>query len=170
MSTLTLTSRLPAVARFLPTGLALFISFVFIQSLFFKFSGSPETVYIFETKLDAWAASLGFAGLFAPGGIFSAKVIGSFELIAALLLLGGSLSQSLRPLQLLGAGLAVGIMSGAISFHLFTPLGIAVQNADGTLDGGALFFTAVLVWLAAVTLVIRNRDILSAYLPRLKND
>ncbi len=48
--------------------LTLFVAFVFIQSLFFKFSGSPETVYIFEAKLDPWAATLGFPGVFAPGG------------------------------------------------------------------------------------------------------
>lgn len=47
--------------------------FVFIQSRFFKFMGSPETVYIFHGKLDPWASSLGFAGVCAPGGIFSAK-------------------------------------------------------------------------------------------------
>src|SRR3546814_12302869 len=74
------------VRRHLHFALALYISFVFVQSLFFKFANSPETVYIFQTKLDPWAASLGFPGLFAPGGIFSAHVIGSFELIASLLL------------------------------------------------------------------------------------
>ena len=57
--------------------LTLYVAFVFIQSLFFKFTGSPETVYIFQGKLDPWAASLGFAGVFAPGGIFAAKVVGS---------------------------------------------------------------------------------------------
>jgi uncharacterized membrane protein YphA (DoxX/SURF4 family) len=70
--------------------ITLFIAFVFIQSLFFKFTGSPETVYIFEGKLDPWAASLGFPGLFAPGGIFSAKVVGAMELIASVLLLVGA--------------------------------------------------------------------------------
>lgn len=59
--------------------LTLFVAFVFVQSLFFKFTGSPETVYIFEGKLDPWASSLGFKGIFAPGGIFSAKVVGFFE-------------------------------------------------------------------------------------------
>ena len=51
--------------------LTLFVAFVFIQSLFFKFTGSPETVYIFEAKLDPWAASLGFKGVFAPRYFFS---------------------------------------------------------------------------------------------------
>ena len=39
--------------------LTIYVAFVFIQSLFFKFTGSPETVYIFQGKLDPWAASLG---------------------------------------------------------------------------------------------------------------
>ena len=51
--------------RFLAGALSLYVAFVFIQSLFFKFTDSPETQYIFGT-LDAWGASLGFAGLFAP--------------------------------------------------------------------------------------------------------
>ena len=66
--------------------LTVFASFVFVQSLFFKFTGSPETVHIFEHRLDPWAASLGFPGLFAPGGLFSAHVVGSAELLASLLL------------------------------------------------------------------------------------
>ena len=74
--------------------LTLFVAFVFIQSLFFKFTGSPETVYIFQGKLDPWAASLGFPGVFAPGGIFSAKVVGTFELIASVLLLAGAANAS----------------------------------------------------------------------------
>ena len=37
--------------HWLPT---LFVAIVFIQSLFFKFTGSPETVYIFQGKLDPW--------------------------------------------------------------------------------------------------------------------
>ena len=105
--------------------LTLYVAFVFIQSLFFKFTGSPETVYIFQGKLDPWAASLGFAGVFAPGGIFSAKVVGSFELIASGLLLAGAAMAARRVLQVLGAGLGLGVISGAIFFHLFTPLGVA---------------------------------------------
>ena len=100
--------------------LTLFVAFVFIQSLFFKFSGSPETVYIFQGKLDPWAASLGFAGVFAPGGIFSAKVIGSFELLASLLLLVGAAMSRQRVVQVLGAALGLGVISGAIFFHLLT--------------------------------------------------
>lgn len=134
-----------------------YISFVFIQSLFFKFSGSVETDFIFGT-LDAWAAGLtGLPGLFAPGGIFSAHVVGSVELIASLLLLAGWFLR--KPLVLgLGAAASLAVMTGAISFHLFTPLGVEVLG-----DGGLLFTMACLVWLAALAILTINRqDILTA--------
>ena len=154
--------------HWLPT---LFVAFVFIQSLFFKFSGSPETVYIFQGKLDPWAASLGFGGVFAPGGIFSAKVIGSFELLASLLVLVGA-ALSGRPglgrtVQVLGAALGLGVISGAIFFHLFTPLGVAVVNADGSSDGGELFMLACGVWLSCALLLWLRRSVWLGWLARL---
>ncbi|MBP9931526.1 MAG: hypothetical protein KBF63_19805, partial [Rhodoferax sp.] len=90
--------------------LTLFVAFVFIQSLFFKFTGAPETVYIFQVKLDPWAASLGFPGVFAPGGIFSAKVVGSFELMASVLLLLGAAMSRQRAVQVLGAAMGLGVI------------------------------------------------------------
>lgn len=131
--------------------LILYIAFVFIQSLFYKFADAPETQHIFAT-LDAWAAGFGPAGLFAPGGIFSAKVIGSAELVASLVMLA-SLITGRVILRVLGALMSVGIISGAIFFHLFTPLGIEVQG-----DGGLLFTMACGVWLAAVSLILMERD------------
>ncbi len=133
--------------------LSLFVAFVFIQSLFFKFTGSPETVYIFQGKLDPWAASLGFPGVFAPGGIFSAKVVGTAELIASLLVLSGAFLAGNRMIQVLGAALGLGVISGAIFFHLFTPLGIAVVNTDGSSDGGELFILACGVWFSCALLL-----------------
>lgn len=144
--------------------LTIFIVFVFVQSLFFKFTDSPETIYIFQTKLDPWAASLGFPGLFAPGGIFSAKVIGSFELLASLLLLTGASMPQRRSVQVLGALLGLGVISGAIFFHLFTPLGVAVRNADGSSDGGQLFALACGVWLSCIALLWLRRDIWKPWL------
>jgi hypothetical protein len=146
--------------------LTLYVAFVFIQSLFFKFTGSPETVYIFEGKLDPWAASLGFAGVFAPGGIFSAKVVGSFELIASGLLLAGAAMAPRRVLQVLGAGLGLGVISGAIFFHLFTPLGVAVVNTDGSSDGGELFALACGVWVACAWLLWLRRAVWMRWLTR----
>ncbi|MBY0468155.1 MAG: hypothetical protein K2Q07_04160 [Burkholderiaceae bacterium] len=139
--------------------LTIYTAFVFIQSLFFKFTGSPETVYIFQGKLDPWAATLGFPGIFAPGGIFSAHVVGTMELIASVLLIVGASFPSRRGLQVLGSALGLGVISGAIFFHLFTPLGIAVVNADGSSDGGQLFALACGVWLSCAALLWIRRAI-----------
>ena len=146
--------------------LTLFVAFVFIQSLFFKFTGSPETVYIFQGKLDPWAASLGFKGVFAPGGIFSAKVVGSAELVASLLLLAGAFMASQRLVQVAGSALGLGVISGAIFFHLFTPLGIAVINTDGSSDGGELFMLACGVWISCALLLWIRRDVWLALLKK----
>jgi hypothetical protein len=146
--------------------LTIFVAFVFIQSLFFKFAGSPETVYIFQVKLDPWAASLGFPGVFAPGGIFSAKVVGSFELIASLLLLAGAWISAQRLVQVLGAAMGLGVISGAIFFHLFTPLGIAVVNTDGSSDGGELFMLACGVWVSCALLLWLRRGVWLNWLQR----
>lgn len=137
-----------------------YIAFVFVQSLFFKFTGSVETDFIFGT-LDGWAAELtGIAGLFAPGGIFSAHVIGSAELVASILLLTGLVLR--KPLVLgLGALASMGVMTGAITFHLFTPLGVEILG-----DGGLLFAMACLVWLAALGILIINRGAIRAALRR----
>ena len=139
--------------------LTVFVAFVFIQSLFFKFMGSPETVYIFEGKLDPWAASLGFKGIFAPSGIFSAKVVGTAELLASVLVLAGAFMARQRLVQVAGAALGLGVISGAIFFHLFTPLGIAVVNTDGSSDGGELFMLACGVWVSCALLLWIRRDV-----------
>jgi uncharacterized membrane protein YphA (DoxX/SURF4 family) len=135
--------------------LSLFVAFIFVQSLFFKFTDSPETLYIFGT-LETWAASLGATGWFAPDGIFSAYVVGSAELLASVLLLLGLITQNIW-MHRAGAALAWCVISGAIFFHLFTPLGVAVRNTDGSLDGGALFFSACGVWLSCLVLLWNSR-------------
>jgi hypothetical protein len=148
--------------------LTLFVAFVFVQSLFFKFTHSPETVYIFEAKLDPWAASLGYPGLFAPGGPFSATVVGTFELIASALLLAGAAMASWRWMQVLGAALGLGVISGAIFFHLFTPLGVAVVNTDGSSDGGQLFMLACGVWVCCALLLWLRRALWLGAIARLR--
>lgn len=143
---------LTKVKKTLPYILSFFISFVFVPSLFFKFSGAPETVFIFST-LDQWATTtFGISGLFLPPGIFNAYVIGSAELVATILLLAGLLTPY-KILNPLGALMALGVISGAIFFHLFTPLGIEVQG-----DGGTLFAMAVAVWVSSVILVVLGRE------------
>ena len=143
----------PRITKLIPHGLAIFASAVFIDSLRFKFTNAPETQVIFG-KLNDWAGTLGVPGLFSQSGLFSQYVIGSAELVAAGLLLLGILP-ALRGLQSLGALTASGVMTGAVSFHLFTPLGIDPNN-----DGGFLFTMAVLVWLSSlIVLFIRRQDV-----------
>ena len=124
-------------------------------------------MYIFQGKLDPWAGSLGFAGVFAPGGIFSAKVVGTFELIASVLLLAGAAISGQRAVQVLGAAMGLGVISGAIFFHLFTPLGVAVVNTDGSSDGGELFMLACGVWLCCALLLWLRRAVWLGWLARL---
>jgi hypothetical protein len=133
-----------------PHALALLVAGVFLDSLRYKFTNHPNTQVIFG-KLDAWSSSLGAPGLFASGGLFSQYVIGSAELAAAVLLLAGILPRS-RVFQGLGGLIAFMIMTGAVFFHLFTPL-----STDPNNDGGGLFVAAVLVWFASLTLVLWRR-------------
>ena len=131
--------------RHLGTVLTLYVCFVFVQSLFFKFTDAPETLFIFGT-LDGWAAGFGLGGIFAPGGLFSAHMVGTAELVASVLLLAG-LVRPLRAVRFVGGLFATAIMSGAILFHLFTPLGVDVQG-----DGGLLFAMACGVWISGLLL------------------
>ena len=143
------------IRKLITPALTLYVAFVFIQSLFFKFTDSPETQYIFRT-LDLWGASLGFPGLFGHQGIFSQYVVGTAELVASVILLL-ALLPSLRMLRPVGAAMGLGVISGAIFFHLFTPLGVSVVNADGTRDGGELFSLACGVWLSCATMLWISR-------------
>lgn len=139
------------LSRAVRFGLPLFIAVIFLDSLRYKFTDAPETQEIFG-RLDGWAASLGAAGLFDHSGLFSQYVIGSAELVASAMLLIGFIP-ALSRFQVLGSALGIAIMSGAISFHLFTPLGI-----DPNADGGGLFVAACLVWLSCVTLLVIKRQ------------
>ena len=133
------------IKQFLPHAIALFGAAVFIDSLRFKFTGHPNTQEIFG-RLDAWTNSFGVSGLFTEMGIFGPYAIGTAELIASALLLLGILPR-FRVLQGYGALLAFAIMSGAVFFHLFTPLGIDPNN-----DGGGLFMVAVVLLITSGSL------------------
>lgn len=137
-----------------PHGMALFMAAVFGDSLRFKFTDHPNTQKIFG-DLDAWAASLGAPGLFAQTGLFSQYVIGTIELLALSLLLVG-IHPRLRHLQAGGALAGLLVMVGAVSFHLFTPLG-----TDPNDDGGGLFVAAcVNLGFAALLLgLFRRREL-----------
>jgi hypothetical protein len=146
---------LAKIKTYTPIAYSLIASAVFLDSLRFKFTNAVETQVIFG-RLDAWAASLGAPGLFAQTGLFSQYVIGSAELVASTLLLLG-LVPALRRLQTLGALVAVAVMTGAVNFHLWTPLGIDPNN-----DGGGLFAMAVTVWLTSIAMLIARRKTLFA--------
>jgi len=129
MKTLTRLSRGQQVVSW---ALQLVAAGILVQTLFFKFTAAPESVYIFSTL-----------GLEPVGRIGS----GLAELIASILLLTpGTVT--------LGAVLALGVMSGAIVSHL-TVLGIEVQG-----DGGLLFALAIIVFVSsAIVLFIRRAEV-----------
>ena len=59
------------------------------------------------------------------------------------------------------------VMSGAIFFHLFTPLSVVrVVDAAGNTDGGVLFFMACGVWLGSVVLLYIDRQKILALVGR----
>lgn len=105
---------------------------ILLQTLFFKFTGAPESVYIFtRVGIEPW------------GRIGS----GVAELIAAILLF-------VPGFVWLGAALAMGVMGGAILSHL-TLLGIEVQG-----DHGLLFGLALVVGVcSAIVLFLYRRSI-----------
>ena len=130
----------------IPHGLAVFMSAVFLDSLRFKFADHPNTQVIFG-RLDGWTSELGLPGLFAHTGLLSQYVVGSIELLASALLVAGILPR-FRHLQAGGALAGLLVMAGAVSFHLFTPLGVDPNN-----DGGGLFVAACINLSAAILML-----------------
>jgi putative oxidoreductase len=113
-------------------ALQLIVAGILLQTLFFKFTGAPESVYIFS--------ALGAE----PWGRLGSGVV---ELIAAVLLLVPATTT-------VGAALAMAVMVGAIMSHL-TVLGVEVRG-----DGGLLFALALTIFVASgVILLIRRGEI-----------
>jgi uncharacterized membrane protein YphA (DoxX/SURF4 family) len=111
---------------------------ILLQTLFFKFTGHPDSVYIFsELGVEPW----GRIGL------------GVAELITAILLL-------VPRTAWLGALTGVGMMSGALLSHL-TMLGVVLKypgNPAG--DGGGLFALAAVTFvLCAIVLYLHRAEI-----------
>jgi uncharacterized membrane protein YphA (DoxX/SURF4 family) len=142
---------LDKIKRYAPAAISIFAAVVFLDSLRYKFTDHPKTQVIFGL-LDGWAGSLGLPGLFGHTGLFSQYVIGSAELAASTLLLVGLIPRFAR-LNVLGALVGFAVMSGAVNFHLWTPLGI-----DPNHDGGGLFACAVTIWFTTIALLIIRRD------------
>jgi len=121
-----MTLNLPAIGTWI---LRLVAAFLLLQTLFFKFTGAEESIYIFST--------LGME----PWGRIGTGVL---ELIASILILYPRTT-------FIGAALGAGLMSGAIFFHL-ARLGIAVKD-----DGGLLFAYALVVFISCVILLFIYR-------------
>jgi len=95
---------------------------IMLQTLYFKFTGAEESVYIFtQVGMEPW----GRIG------------VGVMELNAAILIL-------LPSTVWLGGILAAGLMGGALMMHL-TLLGIEVKG-----DGGYLFILALVVAICSL--------------------
>ncbi len=103
---------------------------ILLQTLYFKFTGAEESVYIF-TKLGI-----------EPFGRIGSGIV---ELIASILIL-------VPRTALLGALIGAGTMLGAIFSHLFI-LGIEVKN-----DGGELFTLAIITLLCCTILIFLNKN------------
>jgi len=111
-------------------GARILAAIIMLQTLYFKFTASPESVYIFTAVgMEPW----GRIG------------VGVIELIASIFIL-------ITATAWLGAGLALGLMAGAIGMHL-TLLGIDVQN-----DGGQLFLYAVIVLVCSLYVIWYDVD------------
>lgn len=111
-------------------GARIMAAVIMLQTLYFKFSGAAESVYIFSTiGIEPW------------GRIGT----GMLELIAAVLIL-------INATAWVGAFLGLGLMAGAIVTHL-TVLGIEVKG-----DGGYLFLLAIIVAICCTIVLADNRQ------------
>jgi uncharacterized membrane protein YphA (DoxX/SURF4 family) len=109
-------------------ALRIIAALIMLQTLYFKFSGHEQSVKLFTTLgMEPW------------GRIGT----GVFELIASILIL-------MPRTTVYGAGLGLGLMAGAIFFHL-TKLGIVF-------DGDAVLFTyAVITFVCCAILLFIYR-------------
>jgi uncharacterized membrane protein YphA (DoxX/SURF4 family) len=110
--------------------LRLAAALILLQTLYFKFTGQPESVELF-TKLGV-----------EPWGRIGTGV---FELIASILLLVSST-------VFFGALMGAGLMSGAILSH------VAVLGIESQGDGGQLFMLAIVVMIISITLLLMHKQ------------
>ncbi len=135
--------------RYTPWILALIPAAVFLMFLPAKFSGAAETQHIFST-VGNWFASVGLNAIAQPFSRYGGYLIGAVELVAAVLLI-------LPKTRFFGALLGTGVLSGALFFHLFTPLGVAVQFPGSEGGDPTLFVLAVISWACCVATLVRTR-------------
>lgn len=136
------------VHRLLTWPAAFYIAGILLWYQQYKLTGNEGSVWLF-TVLSDW---LHIHGYEKPFRLF----VASMEIAASILVV-------LPWTRMWGAGLALGVMSGAIFFHVVSPLGI-----DPYHDGGALFKEACTVWLCAAFILLSYRDELVAVLTGLR--
>ncbi len=156
--------------------ITLWVCKVFLSSLPYKFTNSTDTQHIFST-IGAWMSSVFGSWLGEPFTEFGAYLVGGVELITSLVLLFPAViwliskACSMRPasvgmacvnadgvrakFHMIGGLMASAVMSGAVFFHLFTPLGIEVLHA-GESDGGSLFYAAVSILILGAIMFVMN--------------
>ena len=125
------------ILKLLTWPAALFIAGILLWYEQYKLTGHPGSVFLF-TVLTDWMGLAGYEKPFRLG-------VAAAEILASVLVV-------LPPTRLPGAALALGIMSGAIFFHLVSPLGIDPYN-----DGGGLFTEACEVWLSSLFILVAYR-------------
>lgn len=147
-------------------AIALWACKVFLQSLPYKFTKHPDTEHIFGT-IGQWISDTIHPVLGDGFSQFGSYLVGAFELLTAIILLipaliwlvrklGGRTSDGVRArFHAFGGLMAAAVMSGAVFFHLFTPLGIEVLH-EGQSDGGALFYAAVSILIGGIVLFLIN--------------
>lgn len=125
-----------SVTKIISWVLRITAAVILLQTLYFKFTGHPESVELF-TKLGV-----------EPWGRIGTGVI---ELITGILLL-------IPSTVIFGALLGVGLMAGAILSHLMV---IGIESKG---DGGQLFMLAILVLLCCIALLFMHRtSLISLY-------
>ncbi|MGZ2368890.1 hypothetical protein ACXR6G_03810 [Ancylomarina sp. YFZ004] len=113
-------------------ALRILVAIILVQTLWFKFSAHPDSVYIFTQ-----------VGMEPYGRIG----IGALELIASVLIL-------IPRTIWLGSGLVLGIIGGAIMMHL-TQLGVEING-----DSGKLFYMSIITFvLSSIVLFYHRKDI-----------
>ncbi len=147
--------------------IVLWMCYVFLSSLPYKFTKHPDTQHIFGTIGD-WLGTFlgnGIGKLFTD---FGSYVIGSFELLTSIVLLlpallwvlsrlnGSFFGVTRRRFHMIGGLMASAVMAGAVFFHLVSPLGVEVLH-EGQSDGGSLFYAAVSILVLGVVLFAINR-------------
>ncbi len=126
------------IMKLLTWPAALLIAGILLWYEQYKLTGNDGSVWLFTT-LSNWLYLDGYEKPFRLG-------VATAEILASVLVV-------IPPSRMVGAALALGIMSGAIFFHVFSPLGIDPYN-----DGAKLFKEACTVWVLAAFILWVYRD------------